>query len=57
MRMMMIVKATKARSGVLLDASGLKPSSTGWRIAYSGDKRTVIEGPSALPGISSRAIP
>jgi hypothetical protein len=30
---------------VLLDASGLQPTSKGWRIKYSGDKRTVIDGP------------
>ena len=35
------------KSGVLVDASGLKPSSTGWRIKYSGDKRTVVDGPFA----------
>lgn len=34
-----------ARAGVLLDATGLQPSSTGWRIRYSGGKRTVIDGP------------
>ena len=34
-----------AKAGVLLDASGLKPSSAGWRIRYSGSKRTVIDGP------------
>ncbi len=34
-----------ARSGALLDATGLTPSSSGWRIRYSGTKRTVIEGP------------
>ena len=33
------------RAGVLLDASGLQPSSKGWRIKYTGGKRTVIEGP------------
>jgi len=33
------------KAGVLLDASGLQPSSKGWRIKYSGDKRTVIDGP------------
>ena len=26
-------------------ASGLQPSSKGWRIKYSGGKRTVIDGP------------
>jgi hypothetical protein len=36
-----------AQAGVLLDASGLKPSSKGWRIKYSGGKRTVIDGPFA----------
>jgi hypothetical protein len=34
-----------ARAGVLLDASGLQPTSKGWRIRYSGGKRTVIDGP------------
>lgn len=34
-----------AQAGALLDASGLQPSSTGWRIRYDGDKRTVIDGP------------
>ena len=33
------------RAGVLLDASGLKPSSKGWRIRYSGDRRTLVDGP------------
>jgi hypothetical protein len=35
------------KAGVLLDASGLQPSSKGWRIKYSGGKRTVIDGPFA----------
>jgi hypothetical protein len=34
-----------ARAGVLLDANGLQPSAKGWRIKYSGDKRTVVDGP------------
>jgi hypothetical protein len=34
-----------ARAGVLLDASGLQPSSKGVRIRYSGGKRTVVDGP------------
>jgi len=34
-----------AKAGVLLDASGLQPTSKGWRIRYSGQKRTVIDGP------------
>jgi hypothetical protein len=33
------------KAGVLLDASGLKPSSKGWRVRYAGGKRTVIDGP------------
>jgi hypothetical protein len=36
-----------AKAGVLLDASGLQPTSKGWRIKYSGQKRTVIDGPFA----------
>jgi hypothetical protein len=36
------------KAGVLLDASGLQPSSKGWRIKYSGGKRTVINGPFAV---------
>lgn len=36
-----------AKAGALLDASGLQPSSKGWRINYSGKKRTVIDGPFA----------
>ena len=33
------------KAGVLLDGSGLQPSSKGWRIKYSGGKRSVIDGP------------
>jgi hypothetical protein len=33
------------KAGVLLDGSGLHPSSKGWRIQYSGGKRKVIDGP------------
>jgi hypothetical protein len=33
------------KAGALLDASGLQPSTKGWRIRYSGGKRTVIDGP------------
>jgi hypothetical protein len=36
-----------AKAGVLLDGSGLQPTSKGWRITYSGDKRTVVDGPFA----------
>jgi hypothetical protein len=34
-----------AKAGVLLDATGLQPTSKGWRIRYSGGQRTVIDGP------------
>jgi hypothetical protein len=33
------------KAGVLLDASGLQPSSKGWRVKYTGGRRTVIDGP------------
>jgi hypothetical protein len=34
-----------SKAGVLLDSSGLHPSSKGWRIRYSGGKRAVTDGP------------
>jgi len=34
-----------AKAGVLLDANGLQPSSKGWRVKYSGAKRTLVDGP------------
>ncbi|WP_297901434.1 YciI family protein [Metallibacterium sp.] len=34
-----------ARAGMLLDASGLKPSRAGWRVRYDGERRTVIDDP------------
>lgn len=34
-----------AKAGALLDGSGLRPSSAGWRVYYDGDKRTLIDGP------------
>ena len=37
-----------ARAGVLLDATGLKASSHGWRVRYEGGgQRRVIDGPFA----------
>jgi len=33
------------KAGVLLDLAGLRPSSTGARIKFSGGKRTVVDGP------------
>lgn len=35
------------KAGVLLDASGLQPSSKGWRIRYDGEKQSVVDGPFA----------
>ena len=34
-----------AKAGVLLAAEGLKPTSKGKRVRFSGAKRTVIDGP------------
>ncbi|MDE1180187.1 YciI family protein [Paraburkholderia sp.] len=34
-----------ANAGVLLDASGLRPTASGWRIRYAHGKREVIDGP------------
>jgi hypothetical protein len=34
-----------AKAGVLLDASGLQPSSKGWRVRHDGERRTVVDGP------------
>ena len=36
-----------AKAGVLLAGEGLHPSSKGARVRFSGDRRTVIEGPFA----------
>src|SRR6266849_7936440 len=35
------------KAGVLLAAEGLQPSSKGARVRFSGEKRTVIDGPFA----------
>ena len=35
------------KAGVLLAADGLQPSSKGKRVRFSGDKRTVVDGPFA----------
>jgi hypothetical protein len=35
------------KAGVLLDASGLRASSKGWRVKYAGTQRTVVDGPFA----------
>jgi hypothetical protein len=34
-----------ARAGMLVDASGLKPTSYGWRVRYEGERATVVDGP------------
>lgn len=34
-----------AKAGVLLDASGLQPSSKGWKVKYSGKRRSIVDGP------------
>ena len=34
-----------AKAGVLLDASGLQPTSKGWRVKYSAGKPSVVDGP------------
>jgi len=36
-----------ANAGVLLEAEGLHPTSRGARVIFSGDKRSVIDGPFA----------
>ena len=36
-----------AKAGVLLDGSGLQPSSKGWRIRYDKGQRIVTDGPFA----------
>jgi hypothetical protein len=36
-----------AKAGALVDASGLQRSAKGWRIKYSGGRRTVTDGPFA----------
>lgn len=36
-----------AKAGVLVDASGLQPSSRGFRVRYDGDQRRIIDGPFA----------
>jgi hypothetical protein len=36
-----------ARAGMLIDGSGLHPSSKGWRIQYNGSKHTYVDGPFA----------
>jgi hypothetical protein len=36
-----------ADAGVLVDASGLRPTSLGWRVKYQGGHTSVVDGPFA----------
>ena len=36
-----------SRAGMLVDASGLRPTSHGWRVRYDGVQATVVDGPFA----------
>lgn len=36
-----------AKAGVLVDANGLKPTSTGWRVDWRNGEKTIIDGPFA----------
>jgi len=36
-----------ANAGMVVDASGLQPTSKGWRIKYSGKNTSVVDGPFA----------
>ena len=48
MRFIVMVKGDKdTEAGVMLAGEGLHPSSKGARIRYSGNQRTVIDGPFA----------
>ncbi len=33
------------KAGVLLDGAGLQPSSKGWKVKYTGKKRSIVNGP------------
>src|ERR1043165_9512816 len=35
------------KAGVMLDGAGLQPSSKGFRVQYSGGKKTIVDGPFA----------
>jgi hypothetical protein len=34
-----------AKAGVLVDLAGLQPTSKGFRVQFSGGKRTIVDGP------------
>lgn len=42
---MMKYKEELVKAGILLDGAGLKPSSAGARVRFSGKNRSVIDGP------------
>lgn len=44
---MMKFNEEMAKAGILLALDGLKPSSKGARVTFSGDERTVVDGPFA----------
>ena len=33
------------KAGVMLEGSGLQPSSKGWRVQYTGGKKSIVDGP------------
>jgi hypothetical protein len=35
------------QAGVMLEGNGLHPTSKGWRVEFSGNKRRVVDGPFA----------
>jgi hypothetical protein len=47
LREMMEFNEELVKAGVLLTGEGLHPSSKGARVFFSGDKRTVVDGPFA----------
>lgn len=44
---MMAFNEELAKAGVMVTGDGLRPSSAGVRVRFSGDSRTVVEGPFA----------
>lgn len=33
------------KAGVMLDGTGLHPTSRGWKVKFDGSKRTIVDGP------------
>jgi hypothetical protein len=44
---MMAFNEELVKAGIMLSGDGLQPSSKGARVRFSGDKRTVVDGPFA----------